>query len=895
MRSRRIILFNNRGEYETALELLRTREQLAENVDLDDDDVARQRAWHQASRAFAAEGLGDYPDALQLYKDALEYTESGLWVKQGYGRALRMVGDRDESRAVFEEILAELDEGARSSEDLADALFALGRGSEALEACERWRVTSGLALDEVALEAGMAHILAGELETGRRLVEGWIDRKPDHDGRRSLLYSVRVVEEEAGGETARDAIRALGAALVDRLVETLERHEPDPGPDAELARALETRTGAHVTVGLVAGLARRARERDDWEGAASWYQRLSESDAFPELTLAWTAVTGGLERRALEQLAESGTEAAVATLEATIDAGRQAGFPAERLAAIHQTLGDALVRRGESASARARYEAAADLAEAASVRADLRSRAAIACDLDGAPDPDRRRLASVLQGYLEAGVSRPGQALGALAGSLIGGLQAYATLDATWARAGADQVLADDVRAAVREARDELVGALDDLLEMSGEGVDRFPAVSSLVLELGDALVPIVDNRVDGGHFLFELVPAMQERIRLHCGVRVPGVRARGAPMLGPTEFVVQVEEVSVLKASLDPSDGFTVTPGRCEGAELTDFGPGTGEAGVWSIERDAGPAPDLTAADRLIHHLESAIRGHLPHYLGPQEVDDLIATWREDDPELVDGVLPEPSHLPLTWLLQSLTDDGVPFADWRPVLTAIRDAGGIETPPRTLCRALRLRLANRLPGPSTGWTPVMLPSEYEAALLDDRAFIRRLELRRWLRELAATSRPPIVLVADADEARESLSVIAHVADVGRFVERLHALTRAGGTATVMTLNKSSLLYLLARAGKRLGVSLAFDRLYSRHHLHHFTRGSLRRLLEGHGFRVEADMTHNAPLAAIDIPVTGPLADLVLRSGMFVVCQTGAAIGRAYLQTVTCRKIGVTG
>ena len=144
-------------------------------------------------------------------------------------------------------------------------------------------------------------------------------------------------------------------------------------------------------------------------------------------------------------------------------------------------------------------------------------------------------------------------------------------------------------------------------------------------------------------------------------------------------------------------------------------------------------------------------------------------------------------------------------------------------------------------------------------------------------------------------DAIVSLAVIEHVADVGRFVERLHALTRAGGTATVMTLNESSLLYLLARAGKRLGVSLAFDRLYSRHHLHHFTRGSLRRLLEGHGFRVEADMTHNAPLAAIDIPVTGRLADLVLRSGMFVVCQAGAAIGRAYLQTVTCRKIGVMG
>ena len=138
--------------------------------------------------------------------------------------------------------------------------------------------------------------------------------------------------------------------------------------------------------------------------------------------------------------------------------------------------------------------------------------------------------------------------------------------------------------------------------------------------------------------------------------------------------------------------------------------------------------------------------------------------------------------------------------------------------------------------------------------------------------------------------------MIEHVADVGRFVERLHALTRAGGTATVMTLNESSLLYLLARAGKRLGVSLAFDRLY-----YPATTSTTSREARCAGcsramaFEVETDMTHNAPLAAIDIPVTSPLADLVLRSGMFVVCQAGAAIGRAYLQTVTCRKVGVMG
>jgi 2-polyprenyl-3-methyl-5-hydroxy-6-metoxy-1,4-benzoquinol methylase len=138
-------------------------------------------------------------------------------------------------------------------------------------------------------------------------------------------------------------------------------------------------------------------------------------------------------------------------------------------------------------------------------------------------------------------------------------------------------------------------------------------------------------------------------------------------------------------------------------------------------------------------------------------------------------------------------------------------------------------------------------------------------------------------------DAVVSLAVIEHVVDIRAFVDRLKSLVKTGGSVTVMTLNESSLLFALARTGKQLGVPLAFDRLYSRHHLHHFTRNSLRALLEGGGFRIELDLTHNAPLAAIDIPVTNRVADAILRSGMWVLCRIGDATGRAYLQTMTCR------
>jgi 2-polyprenyl-3-methyl-5-hydroxy-6-metoxy-1,4-benzoquinol methylase len=144
-------------------------------------------------------------------------------------------------------------------------------------------------------------------------------------------------------------------------------------------------------------------------------------------------------------------------------------------------------------------------------------------------------------------------------------------------------------------------------------------------------------------------------------------------------------------------------------------------------------------------------------------------------------------------------------------------------------------------------------------------------------------------VIRETFDAVTSLAVIEHIADVGEFTARLRAFTKDNGVVAVMTLNESSILYALARAGRHVNVSLAFDRLYSRHHLHHFTRNSLRTLLRGRGLVVDSELVHNAPLSAIDIPVHSGAADALLRSAMWMVCKAGDLTNRSYLQTVICR------
>jgi 2-polyprenyl-3-methyl-5-hydroxy-6-metoxy-1,4-benzoquinol methylase len=142
--------------------------------------------------------------------------------------------------------------------------------------------------------------------------------------------------------------------------------------------------------------------------------------------------------------------------------------------------------------------------------------------------------------------------------------------------------------------------------------------------------------------------------------------------------------------------------------------------------------------------------------------------------------------------------------------------------------------------------------------------------------------------IHDRFEVVTSLAVIEHVADCVAFARRLRDLTKLHGIVVVMTLNESSILYGLARAARRLGITLAFDRLYSCHHAHHFTRASLARLLESCGLKVRRHIMHNAPVKAMDIPVLHSAADSVLRAGLWAVFAAGLVTSRTYLQTVIC-------
>ena len=135
-----------------------------------------------------------------------------------------------------------------------------------------------------------------------------------------------------------------------------------------------------------------------------------------------------------------------------------------------------------------------------------------------------------------------------------------------------------------------------------------------------------------------------------------------------------------------------------------------------------------------------------------------------------------------------------------------------------------------------------------------------------------------------------SLMVVEHVNDPRSFAKKMYEYLVPGGLLMISTNNNDSLIYVIGRLLKPLGVRVVFDRVYSDHHLQHFTNASLRRLLENHGFEILELRNHNYPLKAVDTPPAGPIVTKMYLAAVWVLFRVSEILGNGFFQTYVCRK-----
>lgn len=135
-----------------------------------------------------------------------------------------------------------------------------------------------------------------------------------------------------------------------------------------------------------------------------------------------------------------------------------------------------------------------------------------------------------------------------------------------------------------------------------------------------------------------------------------------------------------------------------------------------------------------------------------------------------------------------------------------------------------------------------------------------------------------------------SNNVIEHIPDCQTHVAALRDLCNADGRVVIMTINESSLVYLVARLLNRIGMSSAFQRLYSVHHKHHFSVRSLEALMEKNGMSVSIRRTHNLPMRSMDIPGATAVhraVNKVILMGLFAMSHV---VGGPLSQTIICTR-----
>lgn len=135
-----------------------------------------------------------------------------------------------------------------------------------------------------------------------------------------------------------------------------------------------------------------------------------------------------------------------------------------------------------------------------------------------------------------------------------------------------------------------------------------------------------------------------------------------------------------------------------------------------------------------------------------------------------------------------------------------------------------------------------------------------------------------------------TLGTIEHIEKPIEFVNKISKLLNKNSLLIIMTIDSDSLLYWVARLVDKLGIHVAFRQLYSGHHLQHFTKDSLRKLVENNGFQVTYQKNHNFPLKSVDVPKGNSFTQNFYLLVVAVIFFSSSLISRGMLQTLICKK-----
>jgi len=275
--------------------------------------------------------------------------------------------------------------------------------------------------------------------------------------------------------------------------------------------------------------------------------------------------------------------------------------------------------------------------------------------------------------------------------------------------AGAAAFLASRAARSDKAAAAETATAKKEKKPDNQQQIEKLLKLDELSLEVGYALVPLVDQ-AQGGQLL-QRIRALRRHLALQLGFLVPSIHITDNLKLKPREYVIYLRGVEIARWELYQDRVLAISsepnPAALDGFETRE--PAFGTAAKWIAPglQELALTKGYVVVDQtsvLATHIAEVVRQFAHELLTRQETKRLLDALAESQPKLVDELVPRLLTLgEVQKVLQQLLREQVSVRDLTTILEVLLDTGGTNKSPVALVEATRQALGRSLVQPLLG------------------------------------------------------------------------------------------------------------------------------------------------------------------------------------------------
>ena len=188
-------------------------------------------------------------------------------------------------------------------------------------------------------------------------------------------------------------------------------------------------------------------------------------------------------------------------------------------------------------------------------------------------------------------------------------------------------------------------------------------------------------------------------------GIVLPRVRIRDNLQLPPNTYVIKLRGIEVGRGELQMTKFLAMNPGLAdepiEGAAATEPAFGLPAQWIEASTKDRAEMLGYTVVDPasvVATHLTEVIRRHAPSVLSRQDVQNLLASLKEDYPAVVEDLVPNVLTIgEIQQVLQNLLAERIPIRDLITILETLANHAGHTRDPELLTEYVRAALARSI------------------------------------------------------------------------------------------------------------------------------------------------------------------------------------------------------